>query len=309
MSGWRSLAVVALLLGLPSGAWAWCRMTTSTEEPTTRMPCVLPGPEDHYLAWRQRCTVIAVGDIPETGDETIDAAARARVALVREVLPRSLATWEAIECGGQSLGFQARLLDDASTCTSALYRDGGGNANTVVLSQDWGYEAAAYAVTTVWHRKSTGEILDVDIEINERRGPYGTCPASGCAGGRIVDLENVLTHELGHYFGLAHSTEVESTMYASAPPGETTKRDLSPDDVAGLCAAYPAGSLPDTCDDTPQGGLRLDCNTGCSVRPARSSVPTILIAALLLLAVRRASGRGRRQSSSKASSRARRAVS
>ena len=57
-----------------------------------------------------------------------------------------------------------------------------------------------------------------------------------------MDLENVFAHELGHYLGLAHSTEAEATMFASAVAGETLKRDLAADDVEGLCAAYPPGT-------------------------------------------------------------------
>jgi hypothetical protein len=90
-----------------------------------------------------------------------------------------------------------------------------------------------------------------------------------------VDLQNVVTHELGHYLGIGHTTNdhADATMYASAQFGELTMRDLSTDDVAGLCDAYPPGSLADSCDPTPSGGLSLDCQShdcGCGV-PGSSS--------------------------------------
>jgi len=102
----------------------------------------------------------------------------------------------------------------------------------------------------------------------------------------MVDLENVMTHELGHYLGLAHSTVLDATMFASAEAGETIKRDLDPDDIEGLCTIYPAGSPGGVCDFTPRGGLQLDCETGCSVSslgagPA-SSLPAFFAAVALI---------------------------
>ena len=127
------------------------------------------------------------------------------------------------------------------------------------------------------------------MEVNEERGPFGVCPETGCEDMRTVDLENVLTHEFGHYLGLAHTTDPEATMFASAVAGEILKRDLGSDDIAGICAVYPAGTPTGECDPAPRGGLRLDCGeggSGCSAIPstrpgARSGL--LLLPLLLLL--------------------------
>ncbi len=201
------------------------------------------------------------------------------------VFSTSLATWEAVTCGGSPLGVHVNVMSERSTCTEPLYRDNGPNANVIMFVTDWGarmYDPAAFAVTTVWHRKSTGEILDADMEINERRGPYGICPAAGCSDAmRTVDLQDVVTHELGHYLGMAHSTDPEATMYFQAAAGETTKRDLAPDDIAGICNIYPAGTPAGECDYTPRGGLDLACTShgGCSIAApgAASSIPFALL--------------------------------
>ncbi|PHU28495.1 hypothetical protein BC332_00588 [Capsicum chinense] len=56
-----------------------------------------------------------------------------------------------------------------------------------------------------------------------------------------VDLESVVTHEIGHVLGLAHSSVKDAVMYPSLSP-RTKKRDLKLDDVEGVQALY--GSNP-----------------------------------------------------------------
>lgn len=291
----KALAWIAVSAAIvwPSTAGAWCRMTTSTRQPTASEPCIFPrsdtSPPEQYLEWLEPCSAVALSVAAPSDDLSADEVAG--------VLARSIATWEAVECSGQPLGIDIEILEEESTCMAPLYRDDGGNVNAVTFVQDWGdrqYDPAAFAVTTVWHRRSTGEILDVDMEINERRGPYGICPPEGCLDMRTVDLENVVTHEMGHYLGLAHSTEPDATMYASALAGETIKRDLSADDMAGICTVYPPGRPSGECDFAPRGGLVLHCETGCSVAapgvPSRSlGLFTIALAALATIVLRRRS--------------------
>ncbi len=52
-----------------------------------------------------------------------------------------------------------------------------------------------------------------------------------------VDLGSVLTHELGHALGLAHSFVRTSLMRAGIKAGER-RRALTDDDVAGVCAVF-----------------------------------------------------------------------
>jgi hypothetical protein len=283
----RLLVFLAVLLetGLAHG---WCRMTTSPRAPSASEPCIYPDetadPPEHYLVWERRCTAMALSDVALSADMTVDE--------VYGVLSRSMDEWERTTCAGAPLGVDMEILQDRALCEEPLYRDDGPNVNSMMFIADWfgrEYDPAAFAVTTVWHRRSTGEILDVDLEVNEERGPYGICPADGCNDERTVDLENVVTHELGHYLGLAHSTEPDATMYASAVAGETLKRTLSEDDRQGICAVYPTGSPGGECDYTPRGGLELGCETGCSAAPigASRTRPWWLLAALVLALWRR----------------------
>ncbi len=125
------------------------------------------------------------------------------------------------------------------------------------------------ALTTVLHDPSSGRILAADIELVGWNGagsgsalveppPHGwyftcyptqpggatptICSTFGQDGCAYQDLQNTITHEAGHLVGLAHSPVAGATMNATTKPGETTKRSLSPDDVAGVCAIYPQAS-------------------------------------------------------------------
>ncbi|XP_074324658.1 metalloendoproteinase 4-MMP-like [Apium graveolens] len=59
--------------------------------------------------------------------------------------------------------------------------------------------------------------------------------------GDAIDLESVVTHEIGHVLGLAHSSVKESIMYPSLKPRHK-KVDLKIDDIKGVQALY--GSNP-----------------------------------------------------------------
>jgi predicted Zn-dependent protease len=61
--------------------------------------------------------------------------------------------------------------------------------------------------------------------------------------GNWMDLENVITHELGHVLGFGHTQAPGATMRASAKPHETEKRKLMQADINALCDAYPAEKM------------------------------------------------------------------
>jgi MYXO-CTERM domain-containing protein len=129
------------------------------------------------------------------------------------------------------------------------------------------YDPAALALTSVSARMSTGAIIDADIEINAFHFQWADGVAHPELTGRH-DLQNALTHEIGHVLGLDHSCSITlpppndhtgqpvpdcatatasvraTTMFPSANPGDVEKRTLEPDDRAGVCGIYPAAATP-----------------------------------------------------------------
>lgn len=99
------------------------------------------------------------------------------------------------------------------------------------------------ALTQVWYDTDTQEILEVDIVFNDLNYDFSANAqdtsgfGSGSGVGGKVFLENVVTHELGHAFGLSHSGGLQSTMLFLEAPEQA---HLGCDDQVGIRANYPA---------------------------------------------------------------------
>jgi MYXO-CTERM domain-containing protein len=168
-----------------------------------------------------------------------------------------------------------------------------------------GISFGVVALTSTWAR-ADGHIVDADVRVNAVDNSFvnidtGFVPSNGET---VMDLQNALTHELGHLLGLGHTcwapfSDLEQPIddqgtgvpYCSAAPEdvkqtvmfamidgvlETTKRRLSPDDIRAVCEIYPEAQDPHACTmDVPDDGC------GCSAGDGAAPVG----AALLLLAV------------------------
>jgi hypothetical protein len=183
-----------------------------------------------------------------------------------------------------------RAWSRAGGCTRAVFVDGGevtGLAtnlermspdmeNRVVFRADaWPAELGpeTLALTSAVYRRTTGEIIDADIDMNavDHAWSISTPPLDG-----HDDVDNTLTHELGHVLGFAHSEVEDATMYARAELAETSKRDLAEDDITAVCDVYP-------------GGARRGPQSLCATGPRREggALSWLGLGMLVLLASRR----------------------
>ena len=101
-----------------------------------------------------------------------------------------------------------------------------------------------------------GQILDADTLFrNDSQATYATPAALATPQGQgAYDLESLLAHELGHWFGLDHSAVWRALMFPYAPPpgqflgdrltAQAPDGPLSDDDRAGIGSLYPDPADP-----------------------------------------------------------------
>lgn len=146
-------------------------------------------------------------------------------------IDESIASWMAIDCDPPEL----RAVTDASATL-----DPDDARVSVVWFRDpeaWAerFSVTELARTIIIHRVQSGAIIDADIAVN--LGGYAFSAATACSADEF-DLQSVVTHEIGHLFGLDHSPEPDATMNRRTDPGDCELRTLADDDIAGLCATY-----------------------------------------------------------------------
>jgi hypothetical protein len=133
-------------------------------------------------------------------------------------------------------------------------RNGGKNQNEIVALEDWPFDSNFIAATVVTMDARTHKILDADIALNVKNHKFKVLNDKA-NGGVHDDIQNTLTHEMGHALGLAHNpAEEHAVMYPSAAPGEIRKRQLSDDDRNGLLALYAGGVTNVEADKASMGG-------------------------------------------------------
>jgi len=156
--------------------------------------------------------------------------------------------------------------------------------------EEWSHDDGDESLALTNHRygKNTGFIEFADIEINT-----ATTAFSVSEGDPGLDLETVVTHEVGHYIGLAHSLVRGSIMAPRyCQDGENCGTPtLSEDDIAAVCLIYPPPATSDTLPAAPP------VNQGCSTTGASSSsslsAPWLLVLVAIAPVVRRFKARRR----------------
>jgi hypothetical protein len=183
----------------------------------------------------------------------------------RAVVARVVARWAAHLPA--ELGLELAPPEDPGMPTE---HDGLNVVRWVTDPDDPDYEPEALATTMITYTTRSGIILDADIVINAVDNRW-TIVEGDCDGG--YDLENALTHELGHLLGLDHETgRRDATMYPTMRACDTDKRELSDDDIAGVQTLYTG----------------IEPAPGCSVGGGAAGLLVPLVAIACLLRRRRA---------------------
>ena len=297
-SRWVSIAAAfACWLGGPPAA-AFCRTMTCPTPPDypDSEDCVPPDFESYCASldpprrvlpvyWTNACVTY---DINQNASDQIPYSTAA------QQFATAFSKWTGAICpattddagadaGEGKVSIDIRDLGPVS-CDALTYNTNEGNQNVIIFHDDvWPYNDAnnTLGLTTITYDPDTGELDDADMEINSTvpLTVSGAVPTDG------YDFQSIITYETGHFFGMAHSTEDTSTMFAHYTPGSTEMRLLKADDMAGICSIYPpdgtrtvstsvaaSGSIPAAaCDPSPNGGWQSACTVpkgGCSVSAA-----------------------------------------
>jgi hypothetical protein len=176
--------------------------------------------------------------LDQSGSEDFEAGPDGGAGdMLERIVNDSFDAWNAPNCSGIKLIYGGQV--DHTAELSAERR------NTVRFNVDqWRGSATTFATTIVNYNPNTGVISEADIVVNDQFYKYTAQPTPGVG---EADLQNTLTHEVGHLLGMAHSDVSEATMFGSADLSETKKRSLHRDDIDGLCAHYPSEEYDSTC--------------------------------------------------------------
>lgn len=260
----RWLGAIAAAIGVlvtASEASAFCRSTTcrstgAKECATDENSCPKDGAK---LFWPTSCVSYAMNEL---GTQDLDPND------TRKIIRKTFQHWTEVPCpkgGNASMTFQER---DPVSCKTSEYNKDGHNLNVVLFQDDnWNYRGidGTLAKTSVTYNDETGEIYDADIEVNAANN---TITITDNPAKIEYDLEAILTHEVGHFIGIAHSPESSAVMFASYSPGSISQRKLTPDDVNAVCAIYPPHSGV-ACNLEPRGGFSATCGAqpkkGCAI--------------------------------------------
>ncbi|MBX3474185.1 MAG: matrixin family metalloprotease [Planctomycetes bacterium] len=101
--------------------------------------------------------------------------------------------------------------------------------------------AGVFALTVTTFETTTGKIVDADMVLNDRDFTWDTLGPTATQGiiGRAM-IENVVTHEIGHFVGLDHASNARASLFFQSGPGLISSVSLEADDIAPIISDYPS---------------------------------------------------------------------
>ncbi|MHB0976448.1 MAG: matrixin family metalloprotease [Candidatus Aquicultorales bacterium] len=132
------------------------------------------------------------------------------------------------------------FTDEGTTALTSFPGNATDGKNSISFAPISAIYSNAIAITYSWYYTGTKEIFEVDTIFNDDL-PW-SINAYGATFSGSFDYQNILTHEVGHWFVLGdlYTTKTsELTMYGYGSMGETKKDTLGAGDIRGINAIYP----------------------------------------------------------------------
>jgi len=152
-------------------------------------------------------------------------------------------TWSSVACADISFQYMG-------TTEEEWVADGKSTVYCVNSGEMFEFGEGA-AGATLWLTGIGEKPAEVDLALNalELEWAWGGGDALTAD---VMDPVAMITHELGHWLGLAHTQDPYGTMYYALLPNGIQKT-LSADDKAGVCSLYPNGTEEcETNDECPE---------------------------------------------------------
>lgn len=293
------LGVVAFAVSVSSEAAAYCRARSCQDDLAKGKLCERNSrdciTEGNQLYWGTNCLSFAVakGQAAAVGLSDREFESIVEVAFER---------WSSVDCGdGKAPGFDISSagvvdVDEAFFCEEVSL-----NLSVWLLDDEWEHSQSILGYTTSTYAEDDAEVFDADVELNLER------VENELSGESPEDvLLSIVTHEAGHFLGLAHSDEDDAVMAASYSPRDLVGRELTQDDIDGICAIFPPEEEPDECSEPGVSEAAIDrdaCDevlavepvSGCSVATRVGGLPSsrsasstwLMLAGLMVLGRRR----------------------
>lgn len=211
-------------------------------------------------------TVVMYGDMNGTADVAGNAEWQAVNA--------SIETWDKEACKQPRIVFSGLKKDGQSG-----YWPDKNNYNLIKWVNDKKEWEDKYtggdtviAFTTITFDLKSGEIFDADTELNDWAFDFTVDPSRS-----KYDVQNTVTHELGHVLGMDHSKNAHATMFYSANKGDINKRTLAQDDTNGLCYLYGTDWMNTEPEKTESSEYTKDGSAGGCTQTKGSQSPYAVI--------------------------------
>lgn len=258
--------VAALVAWFVAGeATAYCRQNSCQDDHENEVfcerderRCIIGGQTLHY---KSPCLSFGVAagqaDVLGMSDQEFES-----------LVARAFERWQSVDCGdGRRPGLSVQSAGPVDTERTFYCKEPSLNLSVWLLTDDWQKESSALGYANSIYAEDDAEIFDCDVELNAHK-ILTEVPAD-----LIEDaLLSIITHEAGHFLGLAHSDDTDAVMFAAYNRNDLLSRDLTPDDIEGICAVFPPSEQRLDCSPPGVSEAALD-EAACdaALRPPSSS--------------------------------------